>query len=291
MRCDVPDRAMHDFNYKVAWRARGLRQGFHASTHQGSGMEFVAHMPLSSGADPRRVDILASLASPASEWLARVHRSSATLPVCVLLDLSGSMAFCGVRNKLDVVRQFVQSASLAALRTGDAFGLVAADDEIREDLWIPVSHARSVVRMASERLRDIQVGRGATGLIGAVSRLPRTRALVFLVSDFHLPLDLLASLLDATAHHDVVPIVIWDVAEGARPRWGLIEFVDPESGRRRTLLMRPSLHSRWRNAQAARRKSLHDCFARYQRRAFVVDGAFDPDAMTRYFLGDDAHLV
>lgn len=279
---------MQEFHYKVHWRARGQRQGFHASAAQGSGMEFVGHAPLAGYGDWRRIDIRASLANPTGEWLVRLHRTRAALPVCVVLDLSASMGFSGVRRKLDVVRAFVLSAGFSARRTGDAFGMIAADDAIREQLWLPASHARSVVQMALARLEAMAAAGGSRGLLEVPHWLPRTRALVFLVSDFHFSLAMLDELLDRLAHHDVVPIVVWDGAEAKQlPAFGLIELADPETGRHRTVLMRASLRKRWIERIAQRRTELRESFAAHLRRPFFVDGDFDADALTRYFLGDD----
>ena len=283
---------MQEFHYKIGWRARGQRQGFHASASQGSGMEFVGHAPLAGYGDPRRIDIRASLANPTGEWLVRLHRTRAALPVCVVLDLSASMGFAGVRRKLDVVRQFVASAGFSARRTGDAFGLIAADDSIREQVWLPLTHARSAAQTALARLEGVATSHGSAGLLEALHWLPRNRALVFLVSDFHFPLDMLAQLLDGLAHHDVVPVVVWDEAEARRlPGFGLVELADPETGQRRTVLMRASLRRRWIEAVAQRRGALRDCFIAHRTRPFFVDGDFDADSLTRYFLGDDAHSV
>lgn len=283
---------MQEFHYKVGWRARGQRQGFHASASQGSGMEFVGHAPLAGYGDPRRIDIRASLANPTGEWLVRLHRTRAALPVCVVLDLSASMGFAGVRRKLDVVRQFVASAGFSARRTGDAFGLIAADDSIREQVWLPLTHARSAAQTALARLEGVATSHGSAGLLEALHWLPRNRALVFLVSDFHFPLDMLAQLLDGLAHHGVVPVVVWDDAEARRlPGFGLVELADPETGQRRTVLMRASLRRRWIEAVAQRRGALRDCFIAHRTRPFFVDGDFDADSLTRYFLGDDAHSV
>ncbi|MBK7664005.1 MAG: VWA domain-containing protein [Sterolibacteriaceae bacterium] len=283
---------MQEFHYKVGWRARGQRQGFHASASQGSGMEFVGHAPLAGYGDPRRIDIRASLANPTGDWLVRLHRTRAALPVCVVLDLSASMGFAGVRRKLDVVRQFVASAGFSARRTGDAFGLIAADDSIREQVWLPLTHARSAAQTALARLEGVAASHGSAGLLEALHWLPRNRALVFLVSDFHFPLDMLAQLLDGLAHHDVVPVVVWDEAEARRlPGFGLVELADPETGQRRTVLMRASLRRRWIEAVAQRRGALRDCFITHRTRPFFVDGDFDADALTRYFLGDDEHSI
>lgn len=283
---------MEEFHYKVGWRARGQRQGFHASTTQGSGMEFVGHAPLAGYSDPRRIDIRASLANPTGDWLVRLHRTRAALPVCVVLDLSASMGFSGVRRKLDVVRKFVAAAGFSARRTGDSFGMIAADDTIREQLWMPLTHARSAAQTALARLEGVTATHGSAGLLDALHWLPRNRSLVFLVSDFHFPLDMLTQLLDGLAHHDVVPVVVWDGAEAQRlPAFGLIDLADPESGKRRTVLMRASLRKRWIDAVAQRRTALCQCFTAHRARPFFVDGDFDADAMTRYFLGDDAHSV
>lgn len=281
---------MQEFHYKLHWRVRGQRQGFHAASTQGSGMEFVGHAPLAGYGDPRRIDIRASLANPGGDWLVRLHRTRAALPVCVLLDLSASMGFAGVRRKIDVVRSFVASAGYSARRTGDAFGLIAADDAIREQIWLPVTHARSAAQTALQRLENAAPAGGSAGLLDSLHWLPRTRSLVFLVSDFHFPLDMLASLLDGLAHHEVVPIVVWDGAEAERlPRFGLIELADPESGRHRTVLMRAGMRRRWIERIAQRRTQLRECFVAHRLRPFFVDGAFDADALTRYFLGDDEH--
>ena len=283
---------MEEFHYKVGWRSRGQRQGFHASASQGSGMEFVGHAPLAGYSDPRRIDIRASLANPTGDWLVRLHRQRAALPVCVVLDLSASMGFAGVRRKLDVVQRFVASAGFSARRTGDAFGLIAADDTIREQVWLPLTHARSAAQTALARLEGVTASHGSAGLLDVVHWLPRNRSLVFLVSDFHFPIEMLAQLLAGLAHHDVVPIVVWDDAEARRlPKFGLIDLADPETGKQRTVLMRASLRRRWIEAIARRRTLLCECFTAHRTRPFFVDGDFDADALSRYFLGDDAYSV
>ena len=104
---------------------------------------------------------------------------------------------------------------------------------------------------------------------------------------------MLTQLLDGLAHHDVVP----DRGVGRRrkrerlPSFGLIDLADPETGKRRTVLMRASLRKRWIEAVAQRRGALRDCFIAHRTRPFFVDDDFDADALTRYFLGDDAHSV
>ena len=58
---------------------------------------------------------------------------------------------------------------------------------------------------------------GADGLEDAASRLAGQQGLVFLVSDFHWPLERLSVVLDLLAHASVVPVVVWDPAETEPP--------------------------------------------------------------------------
>jgi hypothetical protein len=110
------------------------------------------------------------------------------------------------------------------------------------------------------------------------------RSLVFLLSDFHLPLPLVDATLASLAAHTVVPVLLADAAETAPPLApGLAPTVEPESGRRGWLWWRPALRERWAAAAAARRAELQALFRRHRVGPLVVEGAFDADAVTRHF--------
>ncbi len=73
---------------------------------------------------------------------------------------------------------------------------------------------------------------------------PAAHGLIFLVSDFHWPLDRLGAVLDLLAPAYVVPMIVWDRAEIEPPaRDALVLLRDAESGARRTLWMRPKLRA------------------------------------------------
>jgi hypothetical protein len=70
--------------------------------------------------------------------------------------------------------------------------------------------------------------------------------LVFLVSDFHLPLADVAQVLASLAAHQVVPVVLWQPAEFAlSANHGLARVQEPESGEHAWLWWRPALRERW----------------------------------------------
>lgn len=274
-----------EFHYAVGWRAPGAHPGAHRSAQSGGGYEFAGHVPFLSNPDPRNLDIRASLNDPFGQLMVRSFRQRSTIPVFVLADLSASLGFHGMGNKLETLAQFTASAAYSAYRTGDTFGFLGCDDAIRWELFLPLRFHKAVAPELYERLRSFSpVGRSAEGLHHAARHLGKQRALVFLVSDFHFLLDRLDRLLGSLVRHDVVPVVLWDSAEYEQlPSWGLVYVEDPETGERRRLFMRPTLREKFRMAFERRRaKLVHLCTQRGREPFFVVD-RFDADALTRYF--------
>jgi hypothetical protein len=132
-------------------------------------------------------------------------------------------------------------------------------------------------------------GVNGSGSVGALQRIASTlagrQALVFLVSDFHWPLTALPAVLDLLVHAYVVPIVVWDAAEIAPPAGGpLLAVRDAESGARRTLWLSAGARERWHEGVARRRAELSQMFGKRAMQPFYIEGAFDPEAMSRYFL-------
>jgi hypothetical protein len=148
---------------------------------------------------------------------------------------------------------------------------------------------------ASRAAHGQRISRAASGDIGssdgleeAASRLAGQQGLVFLVSDFHWPLERLDIVLDLLAHAGVVPVIVWDPAETEPPTHNaLASLRDAESGARRTLWLRPRLRQEWRQAVARRRADIDSFFAAHSIRPFYVEGAFNADALSRYFFEAD----
>lgn len=274
-----------EFYYAVPWRASGIHPGSHAGAQAGTSLEFTGHVPFISHPDPRHLDLRASLRDPFGQLMTRTFRQRSAIPVFVLADLSASLGFRGVVAKRDILADFAAACAYSAYRQGDRFGFVGGDEAIRWELFLPCRAHKGAATELHQRLRQWSpAGGSAAGLREAVPHLGRSRALVFLVSDFHWPPEQIAGLLDGLARHDVVPVVLWDSGEFERlPRWGLAYVEDPETGGRRRLLMRPALREKFREAFAARRAELvRLCVMRGRAPFFIVD-RFDPDALTRYF--------
>ena len=280
---------VQEFHYRIAWRVRGYRPGHHRGVQGGGGLDFRGHAPLLDMPDPRRLDVLASLRDPFETWKVRLYSQRTSVPVYLLADVSASMAFQGRRRKLDVLADFALSLGYSAYRTGDPFGCIACDDKVREDALILPTHAKGAGMVASQQLRAIATpGRSAQGLVHAAEHLSRHRSLVFLVSDFHFPDALLEDILSVLARHEVVPIVLWDSAEYENlPGFGLALLEDPESGRRRTVLLRPRLRERIAGAYSARRARLTKRFLDQGIRPFFMLGGFRAQALSEFFFAGE----
>jgi len=278
--------APQEFHYRLPYRVGGWRPGAHPGTRLGAGQEFVSYMSLYDRPDPRRLDLRASLRDLSGNWLVRVHRQRASVPVHAIVDVSASMAFGARKTKLQVAADFVEALGQSAGRVGDAVGMAAFDAAERADLFVPAVVSRGIGALMASVLRQAETAaRGFEGLEATVQRIAGRRGLVFLVSDFHWPLERLNAILDLLAHAYVVPIIVWDPAEIEPPALdALAPLRDAESGARRTLWLRPKLRSQWRDAVARRRTELDGLFGARAIRPFYVVGAFDAEAMSQYFL-------
>lgn len=281
---------VQEFHYRIGWRTRGARPGHHRGEQGGGGLDFRGHAPLLDLPDPRRLDVLASLRDPFENWKVRRYSQRTSVPVWLLADVSASMSFGGHARKLDVLADFALSLAYSAYRTGDPFGCIACDDRVREEALILPTHAKGAGLVAAQHLRAmVAPGRSAQGLVGAAEHLSRHRSLVFLASDFHFADVLLAEVLGRLARHEVVPVVVWDPAEYQDlPGFGLALLEDAESGRRRTLWLRPRLRERIAEAYAARRAALTRRFLDCGIRPFFLIGAFQADALSEFFFAGDA---
>ena len=299
--------APQEFHYRLPGRVSGQRPGSHPGSSIGAGQEFVSHVSLYDRPDPRRLDLRASLRGLKDEWLVRVNRQRAGASVRAIVDVSASMMFGGQRPKLHVVADFIEALGMSAFRVGDAVGLMAFDEAERPDLYIPARVSRGMGSLMGAALREVcgahashssngasiahqahAYSRIADGLEDAASRLAGQQGLVFLVSDFHWPLERLDIALDLMAHAGVVPVIVWDPAETEPPtRDALASLRDAETGARRTIWLRPWLRKEWRRSVEQRRAEIDSFFAAHAIRPFYVEGAFDADALSRYFFEAD----
>ena len=274
-----------EFDYRLRGRAPGSRPGSHRGAHAGDGQEPFAHESLLDGRDPRRLDKLASARDPLRRLLLRRYRQRTAVPVCLLADVSASVAFRGAGDRLALLADFVAALGYSTARAGDALTILCCDDRVREDLYLPPTRVGAASLDVAERLRTLEPdGRDSSGLLEALARIGARRSLVFLASDFHFPLDLLGRVLDGLDRHEVVPVMLVDSAESRPPpALGIVRVSDLETGAERMLLMRPGLQRRFVEQAGRRRRLLDECFATRGIEPLRLVDRFHADQVTDYF--------
>lgn len=272
--------------YRIGWRVRGIRPGAFRGALPGPGERYRNSVPLHARADPRRIDVRATLRDPLGGIWVRDFEQQTALDVVVLADVSASMGYVGRHDKMGQVRRITAALARTAWRNGDAFGFQAADEQPRTDLALAARLNRGAGEWLDRRLAKMRPrGASARGLWRTAATLPRRRSLVFVVSDFHWPRGDLAELLRRLAHHAVVPVVLWDPAEAqAVHRYGIAVLRDLETGARRFVWLRPGLVDALRSRRRARELDLHRACARFGATPFFVRDRFEPDDLTRHFL-------
>jgi uncharacterized protein (DUF58 family) len=272
--------------YRLRFKPRRGAPGAHKGIGEGSEGQFLRNVPLVHQFDPRRIDLSTSLRDPFGGLYTRTYAPRRAVPIVVVADLSASMGF-GIGTKSTVrLAEFARLIAISAYANGDSFGLICADTKVEEEMFIPASRRSNLAEEVFSRLVASKPnGRNARGLIDAASFLPKRRSLVFLVSDFLMPLADVAAILESLLHHDVVPIVIrHEATDGELPSFGFAIARDLETGRERLLFLRPSLRAAWRRATADRLAALEHLFATHGRRAFHLVDPLDVDALAEYLV-------
>lgn len=265
--------------------------GEHRSVFQGTGIEFESVREYAFGDDVRAIDwnVTARCGRP----FVKRYVESRERAIRVAVDASPSMEFGHAdRSKADVALDVVLVLAVAAEFARDPIGVVGYTDRVawaREPSRGPGWTARLVQAVAQETARaSAGGGRPASADLDPVIRHLRQRThrgdAVFLVSDFHAapPRRALAAL---ARRQDLVCVCVSDPRERALAGDGVLNAVDPETGRRFRLDLGDDRERRaFARAAEARRAEVAAVIARSG--AERIDLATDDDvlaALLRFF--------
>jgi hypothetical protein len=267
--------------YSLRWRPRQAFPGAHTAAPEGGDGDFRRHTSLLRHPDPRRIDLRVTLRDPFEEIQVRQLALRAAVNVFALVDLSGSMGFSGSASRMQAVAELCAVLARSAHKMGDRFGLVGCDSQVRPDLYIPATRRHGMANEVYRRLLG-QVPRreGAEGLLEGARLLPAARGLVFLISDFLLPIPFVQRVLEALWRHDVIPVVLRDSL--ALPSWGITQIRDLESCKTRLLLLRPSVAREWQRKRQEHGKALHEVFSRHGLAPLELSDRFEIDLLARH---------
>jgi uncharacterized protein (DUF58 family) len=248
------------FQYRLKGLSRSVFAGKHASQWFSDGQLFKRYTPLTANADPRRIDLLASLLDPFEQYQIRTYQQHSLIDVYLIADLSASFRFIGERSKPELLQQLLLSIAYSALTVGDYFAFIGCGQHLEQRWFLPANrHSGRIETFAQQLSTDSPASPNCASLAQIRPFLSKRRSLIFLLSDFHLPLSTLPALLYALKQHHVVPLVLWDKQEYQQlPQWGLVTYQDMESAATRTLWMRPRLRQKIYAAYQQRRQQLQN---------------------------------
>jgi uncharacterized protein (DUF58 family) len=273
------------FSYRINRRSQSYHAGDHRGVQGGVGLEFRDNVPLAEYPDARRIAISQSIQDPGEQVYVRVFNQKNPASVYAVCDLSGSMRFAGTLSKTALAAEIAASIAYSASLANDRFAFLGFDKTVRNDWAVPLSRKMHEAFNLIQKLHAYQPPQAnAQGLLDVGRYLGKSRGLVFLISDFHLPLPTIEQALNSLSRHQIVPIVLWDSGEYRRlPAFGLGDIVDPETGEQRTLFFRPDLRRKFESLFQARREQLKTLFMRYEMPPFFVEDSFAAAALAKYF--------
>lgn len=273
------------FEYVVPWKSASMQLGSHRGTQRGLGFEYRGNVNLVDYPDARRMDIRESIRDPFEQIQVRQFNQESTTPIYVLGDLSSSMQFKGEVRKLDKAIEIATAVANSAALAGDLFGFIGYNDEVIEDFTLPLSRDYHQSKTIMASLTDYEQMRTSNeGVNDAPNFLVQDRSLIFWVSDFHMPLNLIHKALSAMSAHQVIPVVLWDDAEYKKlPKFGFSTMIDPETGLNRTIFLRKEIKEKFIEAFTERKAALEKLFLKFESPALFIDGDYDPEVMTHYF--------
>lgn len=211
-----------------------LFSGEYESAFKGNGMEFEEVREYLPGDDIRSIDW--NVTARTNVPHIKRFKEERELTVYFLVDLSGSgnLEFRD-KSRNEFSAEIVTVLSFAANINNDKTGLIVFTDDI--ELHVPPAKGlRHVLRMTRELL-VLKPRSNKTSVKTAlehVSKVADRRAVIFLVSDFY-DEDCSKEMKKVAAKHDLINIAVRDKRELELPDAGLINFIDPETGKTITI--------------------------------------------------------
>jgi len=212
----------------------GFLIGLHRSPFRGFSVEFAENRPYVPGDDVRFLDW--KMYARSDRFYIKQFDAETNLRAYLVLDVSRSMAWCSdpasLTSKLQYGRLLAASLAALMLRQGDAVGLLAFDEEVREHVRPRGRRAHLGLLLRGLAALGADGRTDAGNAIRDVAVRMNRRGLVLLLSDLLVEPAGTRRALRYLRHrgHDVLVLHIMDPAERELPASGDAIYFDPESG-------------------------------------------------------------
>ncbi len=207
--------------------------GRYHSVFKGRGMEFDEVREYVPGDDIRAIDWNVTARTGVPHIKKFVEEREMT--VMLLVDISGSNDFGSTGQlKRDLAAEVAAMLAFSATRNNDRIGLILFSDQVEKYIPPHKGTASHVLRLIREVLYHEPQSRqtDARPALDFLNHTTHRKAVTFLISDFIFPVPCEKALKITARRHDLIAVAIADRHERAWPKAGIVEWRDPESGRR-----------------------------------------------------------
>lgn len=210
----------------IRWRSgERFGAGERKSKQRGKGDDYDGIVEFSPGDDVRNIDWQTYIMTDGEELNVHTYRETTDIKSFVLIDVSTTMNFGTNRvTKRRLAAELGASCVASLNETKDRVGMMAYSAKGLERYIKPsIASIRSMFLTAATALASSEGKGSGNGLTKALKRLPSSRSLVFIISDFmNMTNEDWAALRRVARYHDVVAMFVQDVRERELPdvSWG-----------------------------------------------------------------------
>ena len=226
---------------------------------RGRGLEFADHRPYAPGDDFRHIDWKAY--QRLGRLLLRLYDEERDLPIYLMLDVSRSMA---EPAKFDMARRLAAALCYIGLVHLDKLTILPFGHGLGKES--SVGRGKGRIFRVFEQLEKMEPA-GETDLRGSFKEFasrPRQRGLAVIISDFLDPGGFEAGLkILRTLGHDVFVVHIAAARDRDPGAFGVVRFMDAETGELREVEVTPRLAAAYVKAWDAHASELEHFCGRY----------------------------
>lgn len=223
---------------KIEIKTRGLSNqifsGEYHSAFKGRGMAFSEVREYMAGDDIRSIDW--NVTSRFNHPYVKVFEEERELTVMLLVDISGSGEFGTQQQfKREMITELCAVLSFSAIKNNDMVGVIFFSSKIEK--FIPPKKGKSHILRIIRELIDLQPTEKGTDIAMALryfTNVIKKRSISFIISDF-MSSNYSDAFKIAARKHDMIALKIFDEREQHIPNIGIIQIVDPESGKTLTV--------------------------------------------------------
>jgi uncharacterized protein (DUF58 family) len=224
-------RRINRIELRTRRQVHNLFSGAYQSIYKGRGLSFASVRPYVPGDDVRHIDW--KVTARAGIPFIKEFVEERELTMMLVIDGSASVFFgTQDRQKRDFAAELGAILAYTANFNNDKAGLLIFSEEVEH--YIPPKKGRNhILRLIRDLLTIETSGRGTDlGLaLRTVNRLLKRGAIVFLLSDFLMPVESYQrDLLITSRQHETINIVLSDPLEEVIPDVGIMGVQDAETG-------------------------------------------------------------